>query len=277
MALPRKRSISDQLYVEKQKTALVIETISNQWDEMTGYTNKVNERLDGLSGMITNQQEAISKLVDNLVSNERETASMTSIFMTVIKRFADYLTVINSVGEFREGVESLVHGFLDPTIVGQDTLRETITSIDAELQANYPGARLLSKEVSFYYSFHDYVFARHGNRILMQVNFPVTTVQSTMTIYKITSFPFPVSTESPHVTQLTNLPKYFTARQNYPLYIIPEEGLVNRTSAYFDLARDKSAFRSYENSPTCVSSLFLDDLTLIQEYCKFRLHLPCVQ
>ena len=110
MALPRKRSISDQLYVEKQKTALVIETISNQWDEMTGYTNKVNERLDGLSGMITNQQEAISKLVDNLVSNERETASMTSIFMTVIKRFADYLTVINSVGEFREGVESLEIG-----------------------------------------------------------------------------------------------------------------------------------------------------------------------
>ena len=243
---------------------------------MAGYTNKVNERLDGLSGMITNQQEAISKLVDDLVSNVRETASMTSIFMTVIKRFADYLTVINSVGEFREGVESLVHGFLDPAIISQDTMRETITSIDAELQANYPGARLLSDEVSFYYSFHDYVFVRHGNRILIQVNFPITTVQTAMTIYQLTSFPIPVSTESPHVTQLTNLPKFFIARQNYPLYIIPEDGLVYKTSAFFDLTSDKSAFRSYENSPTCVSSLFLDDLTLIKEYCKFRLHLGAI-
>ena len=108
------KPLSDQLCVEKQKTVLVIGAISNQWDQMAGYTNKVNERLDGLSGIITNQQEATSKLVDDLVSNVRETASMTSIFMTVIKRFADYLTVINSVGEFREGVQSLVHGFLDP-------------------------------------------------------------------------------------------------------------------------------------------------------------------
>ena len=97
-----------------------------------------------------------------------------------------------------------------------------------------------------------------------------------MTIYQLTSFPIPVSTESPHVMQMTNLAKYFIARQNYPLYIIPEEGLVDRTTAYFDLTRDKSAFRSYENSPTCVSSLFLDDLTLIQEYCKFRLHLGAI-
>jgi len=111
----------------------------------------------------------------------------------------------------------LVHGFLDPTIVSQDTLREKITSIEAELQVNNHGARLLSKEVSFYYSFHDYVSARHGNRILIQVNFPITTVQTAMTFYQLTSFPIPVSTESPHVTQLTNLPKYFIARQNYPL------------------------------------------------------------
>ena len=41
-------------------------------------------------------------------------------------------------------------------------------------------------------------------------------------------------------------------------------------------ASDKSAFRSYENSPTCVSSLFLDDLTLIKEYCKFRLQLGAI-
>jgi len=97
-----------------------------------------------------------------------------------------------------------------------------------------------------------------------------------MTIYQITSFLIPVSTESPHVTQLTNLPKYFIARQNYPLYIIPEEGLVDGTSAYFDLTRDKSAFRSYENSPTCVSSLYLDKRVLIQQYCKFRLHLGAI-
>ena len=146
-----------------------------------------------------------------------------------------------------------------------------------ELQANYPGARLLSKEVSFYYSFHDYVFARHGNRILIQVNFLVTTVQSPWPSTKSRLFrsPFQLNRHMLRSWRICRR-KYFIARHNYLLYIIPDEGLIDGTSAYFDLTRDKSAFRSYENSPTCVSSLYLDDRVLIQEYCMFRLHLGAI-
>jgi len=78
----------------KTKTALVTEAISKQWDQTVGYTNKADECLNGLSDMASNQHEAILQLDDDLVSNARETTSMTSVFfMTVTNRFTDYVTV----------------------------------------------------------------------------------------------------------------------------------------------------------------------------------------
>ena len=78
--------------------------------------------------------------------------------------------------------------------------------------------------------------------------------------------------------QMISSPPPLEKMAHTPFMVIglPEEGLVDRTSAYFDLTRDKSVFCSYEFSPTCVSSLYLDDSVLIQEYCKFRLHLGAV-
>ena len=271
------KPLNEQLHIERQKTALVMDAVDKQWKEMTGLTKTMEERFSSLTDLVDKQQQVISETVRQLMTDVRQTASMSSIVMTVTRRLVDYITVIDAVNEFREGVERLLHGFLSPALISPETLQNTITTIDTEIQTKSPGTRLLNKHVSYYYNYHDYIFSRKGNDIIIQVQFPLTTIETPLYLYKVTSFAVPVSPTLSHMTQISNVPKFLIARMDYPYYLLPDASDITNVRTQFDISKQSSSLRSFNALPTCISALFQDNTKLIKELCKFRLSLHSVK
>ena len=69
---------------------------------------------------------------------------------------------------------------------------------------------------------HNFLFARHGKHLLINLQIPLTTFQSKFTVYRVDSFPVPVAGQDGHNTLITDLPAYFVTNNRLDFYFCME-------------------------------------------------------
>ena len=250
---------------------LVVRGMEFQHRRLSGYMTLANNRMDTITNMTVVQEQAIQSLVTEFQRMQSSQSTLQFTFQAAITKITEYIAVTKQMLEFKNAIHLLVNGFLSPEIIDKDTLKETITSVNAELDKQYPGLRLVYGTASDYYNIHDYLIARHGRELLIQIHMPVTSVFDPLSVYKIETFSVPVPTQSGHVTQVVGLPNYLVTHQKHSYYVVLDriDSTINSKTWY---TKDHYyAFRSFKRDVSCVSALFQNDVALVREICRFNL------
>ena len=168
-------------------------------------------------------------------------------------------------------MELLLHGFLTPQLVLKSTLRTNLLTIQSHLKRDFPNFDLIFDRDSHFYSMHDFLFGRHGRRLLVQIHIPIATIQEEFTVYKVNTFPVLVMGRTSHSTSILNLPSYFVTSAHSPFYFMIDHDDDTRHPELLYLLDNNVIFRSFATSATCVSALFRDTMAQIHNLCSFSL------
>jgi len=243
-----------------------------QQNRLESFIEMSTERLDSFRNLSTMQQHAISGLYDELrLVYNTETEDQERIIVT-IKRMQRYITHLRHIDQLRQGIQLLLHGFLTPELVPKSALRSNLLSIQSHLERYFPNFDLVFDRASHFYALHDFLFARHGKRLLIQVQIPITTFQHEFTVYKVTSFHVPVTGRISHSTSLSDLPSFFvTSRHNHYYFFMDHDDDTRHPNLLYLLDND-IVFRSFQTGATCTSAIFRNNISQIRQLCSFSIH-----
>ena len=194
-----------------------------------------------------------------------------------MKKIEEFTIFLTDLQDFKKGVELLLHGFLSPVLIDKTSLQNTLGLLRLHLRYKHPKARLIWKVPSQYYNAHDYTFGRHGDHLLIQVHFPLTILETPLTLFEIETFPVTMPGDGGHVTQVTDLPRCIMTRQRYPFYMTTDTISTHGTPRLIYMTKTNEPMRSFQDAPSCAAALFQNKVTQIRQLCNFRLHLDALQ
>jgi len=91
-------------------------------------------------------------------------------------------------------------------------------AIKSHLERYFPNFALVFDRASPFYTLHDYLFARHAMRLLIQIQIPITTFQQEFTVYEVINYPVPVTGRPTYKAFLPTLPRYFVNNKYSDFY-----------------------------------------------------------
>ena len=188
-----------------------------------------------------------------------------------LQKTQDYISQLRRIDQFQQGVELLLHGFLTPQLVSRSTLRSNLIEIRSHLQAFYPNFVLIFDKAASFYTMHDFLFGRHSSHLLIQIQIPLTVFRDDFTVYKVDSFPIPVTGRISHSTSVLDLPQYFVTDRQLSFYFVMERDDSSRHPQLLYLLDNKIPLNSFETGSTCISALYRNDLSQIRQLCSFSI------
>ena len=97
----------------------------------------------------------------------------------------------------------------------------------------------------------------------------VTTFHHEFAVYKVTTFPVPVTGRSSHSTSLLDVPNYFVTSRQSPFHFVMQHDDNFRHPKLLYLTGSNIVLRSYQSGATCVSALFRNNVSQIRDLCSF--------
>ena len=119
---------------------------------------------------------------------------------------------------------------------------------------------------------HDYLFGHHEKRLLIQLRIPLTTFRHEFAVYKVTTFPVPVTGRPTYKTFLSNFPRYFVASSHSDFYFTMRNIDNSRQAGLLYLTHNGLSLSSFTTGATCLSAIFRNNVTQIRDLCSFTLH-----
>jgi len=242
-----------------------------QGDPLASFIEMSAVRMDSFRNLTTMQEHAIAELCHELgLIFNSQTQDQQRVVMA-IRQLQRYITHLRHIDELRQGIELLLHGILTPQLVPKSTLRQNLLIIKSHLERHFPNFRLVFDRTSPFYTLHGYLFGRHGKRLLIQTQIPVTTFHHEFTVYKVTNFPVPVTGRPTHITFLPNLRRYFVTSRYSDFYFTIQNNDNKRHPRLLYLTDSGTSFSSLSTGATCVSALYRNNITQTRELCPFTL------
>src|SRR5260221_12827121 len=146
----------------------------------------------------------------------------------------------------------------------QDTIQETSSRI--KYQNNY----------QYYYNEAPFTLARLGNKLLVEIQVPLSTPSNELQVYHIQTYSIPLHQNLyDHTTRIEELPNYIALSPTHSHYLPLTE------TEWSDLNKHHHRqpvplFKTF--TPTdCIIAILLDNMTLIKTQCSFIIWLHSIQ
>jgi len=117
--------------------------------------------------------------------------------------------MLNELDNIRIAIEDLVHGQLSPVLLPHQIIAYTLWSLHHDLRQNSSlhTCTVLGHTTADYYCTHSFVAAQQGSKLTIGLNFPMSSVPTSLTLYQIVfSVSVPGDQNVAHVTEIDNLP-----------------------------------------------------------------------
>jgi len=191
-----------------------------------------------------------------------------------LQRLQKYITQLRHIDEYklRQSIEFLIQGILTPQLVSKTTLRTNLLIIKAHLRQFFQNFHLIFERASDFYAMHNFRFGRHNKCLLIQLQVPLTTFNYDFLVFKVTSFPVPVTGRTTHSTWLLNLPHYFVTSRHSLYYFTMDHDDSTRHPRLLYFPDSNTVFKSFNTASSCISALFRNNNTQILQLCSFSLH-----
>ena len=118
---------------------------------------------------------------------------------------------------------------------------------------------------------HNFRFGRHSHHILILLQVPLTTFRHRFQLFKVTTFPVHVTGQQSHITELRDLPSYYSISRNGRKYFTLDRDDDTVLPALLFMTDKQIDFHNLDTGISCVSALFHNDIDSVHQFCTFRL------
>jgi len=187
--------------------------VENQ--RLVGYMTLSNHRLNNLVNITVNQRQAISKLTEEFNNVLGTTMTTERLYIMTAQKLSQYSTILNDLGEFQLGIETLLQGMLTPILIDKVKLQDVLRAVRQHMLYRYPRTYLVGNRVADVYAAHNFVFGRQEEHLLIQMHLPVIPNLDPFILYEVETFPVAIDNQTDHITEIRDLPKYFAAADRF--------------------------------------------------------------
>jgi len=242
-----------------------------QQDRLISFIEMTTDRMDMFRNVTVLQEQPINELYDELHLMVNAEEGNHDRLLLALRRMQQYITNLQQINALGQSIQLLLRGFLTPQLISKVTLRANLQQIRDYLTRYYPNFHLIFDKPYEFYTMHNFLFARHGKHLLINLQIPLSTFQTKFTVYRVDSFQVPMAGQNEHNTLITGLPAYFVTNDQLNFYFCMESDQTTGHPNLLYMTDNKIPFRSFHTASSCVSALFLNDVAGIHKLCSFTL------
>ena len=243
---------------------------------MSSFMSVANVRMDNLAHVIRHQQHIMQNVYNTVSQLNQDVMILRALVISAIDNMTNYITMLNELDDIRIAMEDLAHGQLSPVLLPPQIIAYTLWSVHHALRQNFSSRTytVLGHTTADYYRTHSFVAARQGSKLMIGLNFPLTSVPTSLTLYQIKSFAVPVPGDQnvAHVTKISNLPygiafsctKFACEYLIFPHKPEPKDHLLHVGH------QQSQPLRLFSIQHTCVSALLQNRRKRINHLCQFH-------
>ena len=267
--------VRDTIQTMRRQNIQAISAWHESISRLSSFTSATNQRLDTMNAMVQSQRQTIERLFDDIVNETRDLTQTANLIAAALNKFEDFVLVLDDLEKFSGGLEALSHGFLSPSLVSPTELYHTLRTLSDRLRRLDPQLRVLRTRASHYYGSHNFIAARFGNAIIINLQVPISHMSNSLHLYQVHIVPVPLSGGQSHATFLQNVPKYIAYRPGSEYYMQFENEPKIRTSNLLYL-EDTHGLLQADTNQSCILSIINDKKTAVKDQCLTTFNHICL-
>ena len=182
---------------------------------LRSFMSHTNARLGNAVDLIQTDHQAILDLTTLLSTDVHLLATALHHTTSLITNTTISMAILTSeLDMLHTGFLQLLQDRLTSNIIPISVLKSTLLQITSHLSNSQAHFALTHPTVNYYYRNADFVASLKNNAVFITVNFPVSSLKYTFTLFHVTTFPVPVNHTSMHATQLVHVPHYIAIAQD---------------------------------------------------------------
>lgn len=238
------------------------------------YMELANHRIADLKDIVTDNHFAIDEMRNETWLMLQETQALNQANTEAIRRLnaTEYLTM--HLRELSQEFRAMSRGVFPQLLITDKLIRKAAKKIGKLLRKLFPDYSLLHSEPDYFHKHGSFVAHLSGkSEIWITLKFPVGIASAGSKLYRVDSYPVPVSNGTTDATQITGLPDYVviqTVQDGMVKYATMTQGQVVecRTKVSELICNFGLKFVDVRKD-TCMSSLIQDNATNIHSFCEF--------
>ena len=254
---------------------------SSQLNKVTHHVNLLIKTMNNVTTTFSNSQGNFESFVkhtsEDFLNFQTFMNDSLAVRQTILDTINDYddthktiekiiLTFTNQAAKIRTHFSNLMvainllnNNRISPYLIPYGLLQETLANITNILESEYPNYKLVTTDVSFYYSYDKFLYGKWENNLIITMHFPITT-HEVFDFYSIKTFLLPVSPVNladTNANLLTNPPENLAISNSDQLYTFLTNDFVKscQHNIHFILCENKLVFQTFETD-NCYMELF---------------------
>ena len=255
------QAVSKQVSNALHEGGLGINEIQHQIDSLSSLSKLTNERIDASNRRTQKMQQEFSAFAVKMKSN---LDSITRYTLLALKKLYFVSDMNQHLQSLLQDLEQVAHGKLEPGLVGPDLLKQTVAKINKILEENFANFQIIMTNPHYFYTTAKVAAARINQSLVIEVQFQLSSWDSTFDIYKLITTKVPVPGKD-YCTEISNLPKFIAIgsdRENFMAFEYEPRIL--------DHMIEGSERPIVNSNGTCIAALFDNDPIQIHKMCKTK-------
>ncbi len=252
---------------------------------------------DRLNQVITNMQQTYAKfrLIDEhlLARIQFGVELNTKLFGDVMTTVCEYLQhgmgIYQSALRWREGIQSVVKGFLSPDLVTVTDIAEIIDHVQTHVlsKPRYSDLSLMDASPMFYYQMRDLTYMRDDQAIYISMSIPLYRTAGLLPVYRVDVYDVPIASGTiqpqPNIhkandpseesyTRIHNLPDFLAISEDHQAYVEMHKTLFHTCrgkSTVYVCGPGMSALKK-PSVKSCAFAVFTEDKAAALKACDVR-------
>ena len=249
------------------------ETFLSHEKNFESYMQVNNRRIADLKNIISENHNSFDQISNETWLLVEEMKAFKHEQLVMMRRVNATNNLVLHLRELDQSIQAMSRGEFPQLIISDKQIRQAGRAIHRVLRKKFPNYSLLHSEPEYFHRHGSFVAQIDNSDIWITLKFPIGLSTTASKLYRIDTYPVPVSQDSSDATMITGLPEYVVIRNkvgDQVEYAPMTHGQVNECSykgsgftCQFDLK-----FISI-NEDSCLASLLVDDTAKIHSFCEF--------
>lgn len=259
--------LEERIKILSQRDARILKDFEQQLTGLASASSILNKRVDFINEQLSHQEKWMADLSQQL----RTTWANSLHFSTFLAgSLLNFTRIFDHITHLRLAAEELLAGRLHPALLHRSHIQHALDRIVVDLRSRHEPARILLRDVSFFYKRPYFVAAKSHTLLYVTISIPISTLLVSFKFYEVITYPKSIADTHQSSTQLVNVPKFFAISTDHRLFAIWDTA-PNLELGDYSYLMDISNINLNSELNTCIVALFKDDAIAVSDLCSFKL------
>ena len=267
------RKVADKVNALISRGVDIGKTLVQHEKNFESYMENSNHRYDELREIVIDNHNAVMEAHKADMLRLDQVRAYAQANTEAIRRLNATLSLAMHVREVSLDIRAMSRGVFPESLVSYKQIKQAARGIGNIVKKQFPDYTLLHPEPEYFYehgSFSGYSTEKSG--VWITLKFPVGLAATATKLYRINTYPVPVTNDSSHATHIDGLPEYVVIA-NMPdgklQYAEMTEGQVRECKGNGKFFCEFVLKFVSVSKDSCISALIKDDADKIHGACEF--------